>query len=457
MSYHPPRQHREAKAPLRIAGALVSLLAAVLAAFALFLQPSVPVMLLAALVCVFAVRVFFLWLGASKAQPSGQSQLDYQGQPFASNGFNAHHGVNGIRAVPTPLAPPEMAFPVNGASQAAFMPGNAAVAPPLLAPQPAFAASAAYDFARSNTQTDERTQQLPGKQGELAQRAATIPYVPIEQDELFALDRSNADVCCFLLPKEGEPLVECQDRYALNEARRCYALADGVTGSFVPGPWARIVTLGFVERGGEFADKDDFQNWLADCSDIWHSWMETRWVPTMNALRARSGDRPGDWGNDMRAGAQTTLIGCTLRPDNDINNPSTLINVFAVGDCEFFLFSPQADGGWKLQDAFPFGDPAQFNARPTTLTTLPRADLLERAWLERKTMLLNASSGDRVVMASDTLAKWLLTQVQSGNSARWLPVISCTDSVEFEQRIRHEFQQDNVEDDDITMLVIPIS
>ncbi len=61
------------------------------------------------------------------------------------------------------------------------------------------------------------------------------------------------------------------------------------------------------------------------------------------------------------------------------------------------------------------------------------------------------------MLASDTLAKWLLGQVQQGNSARWIPLITCGNAGEFEQRIRQEFYADHVDDDDVTMLIIPIS
>ena len=63
---------------------------------------------------------------------------------------------------------------------------------------------------------------------------------------------------------------------------------------------------------------------------------------------------------------------------------------------------------------------------------------------------------DRLVLASDTLAKWLLGQVQQGNANRWMPLLTCEDAGEFEQQIRNEFYIDHIEDDDLTMLIIPI-
>ncbi len=250
-------------------------------------------------------------------------------------------------------------------------------ASPMYAPQPAFTPASAYAQSSAPTIAEHYPQPFRPSQ----------PYVPIAEDEMFAFDQPGADECCFILPKEGEPLVECQDRYALNSLSRCYAVADGVAGSFVPGPWARTVAQGFVGRNGEFASKNDFQHWLADCSDRWQCWMEDRWVPTMNALREHNGDQPGDWNNDIRQGAQTTLIGCSLYRSPDINDVSTMVRIFVIGDSEFFRFSPSANGSWKLVDTFPFNDPAEFNARPDTLVSLPRADLLERTWQSRKTQL----------------------------------------------------------------------
>ncbi len=259
-----------------------------------------------------------------------------------------------------------------------------------------------------------------------------MPYVPIEQDPLFQLDRPAANTRCFLLPKEGEPLVECQDRYALDAQHSCYAVADGVAGSFVPGPWARIVAQRFVERAGAFTDQQDFRQWLSACSTEWHEWIDKRWVPTINALRQRNGDGPANWSEEIRKGAQTTLIACTLLPEMGGSYAayaaSTLVNIFAIGDSEFFLFRANMQGGWQLEQAFPFTHPAEFGTRPDTLVTSQRDDLLAWAWTHAKTTMVSAFPGDLLVLATDTLAKWLLTQVQQQNTDRWVPLLSIQDA-----------------------------
>lgn len=459
MSYHPsaipPGRSTTGKSPLRLVGAFLALAALLLGMFALFFHAGVAGLIMPALICLFSLRVLFLWLGANKAKNAVQASDT--SQPVASWAANGTQRTsNGSYASSEPQQA-DMLYPQyqqnahNQQYQQSLPPPQyapaAMTASPMYVPQPAFTPASAYMQSPA-----------PSIMNEYAQPPRPLqPYVPIAEDEMFALDQPGADECCFILAKEGEPLVECQDRYAINSMSRCYAVADGVAGSFVPGPWARTVAQSFVGRNGEFASKDDFQRWLKDCSNRWQNWMEERWVPTMNALRERNGDSPGDWSNDMRQGAQTTLIGCALYRSPDINDVSTMVRIFAIGDSEFLRFSPDTNGNWKLVETFPFTEPAEFNARPDTLVSLPRADLLERTWQRRKTTLMHAYPGDRLVLASDTLAKWLLGQVQQGNAGRWMPLITCGDAGEFEQRIRREFYADHVDDDDVTMLMIPIA
>ena len=448
---------------LRVLGALLSLVSILFAILGVVFHQSVLSMVFSVLVALFAVRVLILWIGANRASahppsvtsassttsnthmstpshyqqeqrvmtptgsltPMQQSQLAYSASPPVAQGY----------------AQPMQPSPVyNAGTTSASSPSF--VSYPA---QPAYALHGSYVQATHPVYEDVHTQ---GTQ-------ANIPYVPIEQDPLFVLDQPSGNERCFMLAKDGEPLIECQDRYALNAANRCYAVADGVAGSFVPGPWARIIAQSFVERGGKFAGKEDFQAWLVDCSQQWQRWIEHRWIPTMNALRTRNGDWPGDWNNDLRQGAQTTLIGCSLVSNSEHLESPTSASIFAVGDGEFFLFSPNASGGYDIAETFPFSDMDDFGVRPDTLVTVQRTDLLERAWVQRKTMHINVFSGDLIVLASDSLAKWLLAQVYQ-NSDKWLPLITCTSLQEFEQRVRAELHNGQIEDDDLTMLVIPI-
>lgn len=431
---------------LRPLGVLLSVASMALAVLAIFFFHSISSLLLAVIACLFGARVFALWLGVKS--PAAPPAYPVAVQPWMPAPAAAQQQAGTGRLAPAPL--PGSYSPVSSRQPAVTAP--TAPAPLLVRPS-----HSSYQIL-SREQSPAALEQTPPSREPAVAGATLAAYVPIDQDEIFQLDAPVANERCFLLPKEGEPVVECQDRYALSvqPGRRNYAIADGVAGSFVPGPWARIVAQQFVQRAGSFNTKDDFLHWLNDCSRRWHEWITRRWVPTIDTLRERGGDGPGNWSNEIRKGAQTTLLGCTLSPAHQIEHDnSTAISIFAVGDCELFLLTPNQQGGWGVEDMFPFDSAAEFDAHPDTLVTADRPDLIERAWARRKTMLINAFPGDMLVLATDTLAKWILTQIER-NSDRWQLLLSITDPGAFEQHIRREFHRDRVEDDDLTMLVIPI-
>ncbi len=298
-------------------------------------------------------------------------------------------------------------------------------------------------------------------------------YIPIEQDELFQLDLPTMGEYVLYLPKEGEALVECQDRFALNAYRGRYAIADGVSGSFAPGPWARIVAHGFVEyavntsleepevfhessernTSYSFGHRMQFEQWLRQCCHEWYQWMRERWVPTMNVLHESS---PINWDIEIEQGAQTTLTGCWLLPHTDPSNPYIDILVSIIGDSEFFLFRRDEQEVWQNVGAAPFTSASEFDSYPPVLATKPKAELIERAWNWHQEFLVSALPGDRIVLATDTLAKWIIMQLQY-QMTTWTLLLDSTDAALHEQMLRQELHANRMEDDDLTMLVIPIS
>lgn len=448
MSYYPsspPQANTSGSGVLRVLGALLSLVSIMLAILGAVFQHSALSLIFSVFIALFAVRVFVLWLSSNRVssqRPSAGAQQAmyptaqyYAGNQPVPTGYNQHippvyNGGNfGANYVSPAPYPPVSSYPMHPS-------------------QPAYALqSSAYTQAPATAVYE---------QGQMQSNSSHGSYVPLEQDALFMLDMPTANERCFMLAKEGKPLVECQDSYAMHAAHRCYAVADGVAGSFVPGPWARIIARGFVERSGKFANKEDFQAWLVNCGQQWQSWIENRWLPTMHAQHERNGDWQGNWRDGLQQGAQTTLIGCSLVSNTEQHDLPTSATIFAIGNSEFFLFSPNHSGGYEIAETFPFSDPNEFSTHPDTLVTVQRTDLLERAWVRRKTTYINVFSGDLIVLATGALAKWLLMRVYQ-NSNTWLPLLSSSSAAEFEQRVREELRNGLLEDDDLTMLVIPIA
>lgn len=280
------------------------------------------------------------------------------------------------------------------------------------------------------------------------------PGVPIASDPLFSFAQPTASERCFVLPREGEPLVECQDRYALNAANRLYAVADGVSGSFLPGPWASIIAQGFVDHSEVFSDKEAFSHWLYDCCASWNAWMQQRWVPAMNGQRQLQGEPPGDWSEEIVKGAQTTLTGIAIGPVNAAGLID--IAVWAIGDAQFFVFRQGHDALWAMQTAFPLTNPAQFGYKPDTLFTIAHPFLFEQAWAAQKTLHYAAQPGDYVVLATDTLAKWMLQQAYYP-SERLTALLQSANQDQFSKIVHEELRAKHIEeDDDMTLLVIPV-
>src|SRR2546421_979834 len=446
LSTFPFKANRSGNGLLRVLGALLSLTSMILAAVSIFFHQSTLGLMISVVVALFGLRVFILWLGTGAPSVTLASRpIDPTPPPvYPTSTFNPEQKPALHTRPLTPIGP-NLSLPTRpGVSSVSTIQGlrrssasSMSSAPITAYPsQPVNAAQSSY----TPPMFEERRAQA------LAPQA---PYIP----PIFEVDPPVGNVQCFILPKEGAPLVECQDSYALHAEHRRYAVADGVAGSFVPGPWARIIAKSFVERNGTFLNKEDFQAWLVECSQQWHKWLANRWLPTMHAMSKRSRDSYSDWSNDIRPGAQTTLIGCSLLSQREQQGTVTAVSVFAIGDGQFFLFRPNT--GWNLVEMFPYSDTDKFGSRPDTLVTVLRTDLLERAWAQRKTKLCKVSPGDIIVLASGTLAKWLLTQVQQ-HTDRWRPLLSGISTAEFEQYIRTELHNDRIEDDDLTMLIIPI-
>ncbi len=303
-----------------------------------------------------------------------------------------------------------------------------------------------------------------------------------QTNPLFTLDPPTEGVHAFTLSKESDGL--CADGYALQPKYQSYAVTDGVTRSFMSAPWARIVARSFVTRCGRFQvpfqDKGQFSKWLETCSAEWHDWIMQTWVPVINSQRRQYGEPPGDWSKGIAQGAATTLVGCTLQRVRGMRAVGTEIRVFAIGDSEFFLFRPDSALGLKLEYAFPFTSPNEFSDQTIALQTRMDPELVDESWVQRKIDKLSAEPGDLIVLASDSLAKWLLTQVLLARAANvallasesvrkwllkqqaqedaneWRVLLGNTDSQVFEEIVRSEQTSGRMDHDDVTMLIIPV-
>jgi hypothetical protein len=278
----------------------------------------------------------------------------------------------------------------------------------------------------------------------------------LERDPFYsALDEPDASVRAFIAPKhEAESMVECEDSYALDPATRRYAVADGVSGSELPRPWARLLARTFVQHPNYFTDAAALAALLPRLGEQWRAWVTETWFPALNGGRA-PGDSDAEFQRRVKTGAQATLLGCALAEATQRPHHYTA-HVVAVGDADFFQFR-RAGAGWQHVATYPIADPHDFGRYPHTLLTNP--DFAEKAVEWRRIGDFPVETGDLLALATDSLAKWLLEQVRAG-ADQWRKLLDCRSADEFAALIAAARKGADghtaLEDDDVTLLLVTV-
>ncbi|HKV85113.1 MAG TPA: hypothetical protein VJN88_11185 [Ktedonobacterales bacterium] len=396
-------------------------------------------------VAVFAFIVLALWIWRLLAQP--QPRYD----PYA---YGTQYGVG-------PDGLPRPATPDGGAP----------------APRPYMPVAPAAPLY-----SQEALQQTPMRAAE------PNPFI---NDPLFMLEAPAKNVRRFILPKDPDRM--CEDGFACDAAHGVYAVTDGVSQSFVSAPWARIVARGFARQPEAFNDEASFTAWLETRATEWRDWMTNTWMATLNEQRQKRGERPGDWSGDIEdKGAQATLVGLALRR----SGKQMEARVLAIGDSQFLLFHRDGKAGYHLRGAFPLEKPEDFSLNPATLLTRRDPRLAAFAWSKRLGTRIPLQSGDVVVLATDSVAKWLMTQAlreqrpapvevagptgdptavgAAGDPTAtgadptratgrldpfvddWSTMLTTRDQAEFERLTHREIHAGRMDEDDVTVVVIPI-
>jgi len=127
-------------------------------------------------------------------------------------------------------------------------------------------------------------------------------------------------------PKESESITDCQDYFEINEARGCFAIADGASQSFYPAIWAKLLVQHFCENPEISAS--NWETWLEPIQAQWLAEVRSR-VET-----SKSKGKPtwieGYNGLNMRRSATSTFIGLRFNEDK--------IKACIVGDSCLFIF-----------------------------------------------------------------------------------------------------------------------
>jgi hypothetical protein len=217
-----------------------------------------------------------------------------------------------------------------------------------------------------------------------------------------------------------------EDQWRESPTGMIYAVSDGASVSFDPGPWATILTRRFTEN------PDVSYDWIQAAIAEYASAHDREAMPWMQQAAF---DR----------GSFATLLGIDVLPNWQG------VRVFAIGDTILAFI----DGGQVVR-TIPYVQPDEFDRSPRLLSTNPLEnrslddDAILNAWHE-----LNIASHESptLLLMTDALGRWLLDQP---NSERVSALLDIREEQGFREFVERERAQGRLRRDDTTLVVIGV-
>ena len=213
-------------------------------------------------------------------------------------------------------------------------------------------------------------------------------------------------------------------------------LCDGATESAFARPWAQALARAFIYRPLDLSRLDEaaLARWLLLPQDEWGRRVPWQRVPWHGEAKTRSG-------------ALSTLLGLEL-DQTPARSGVYLWQAVAVGDCCLFIVRDNA-----LAGSFPMDDAGCFNDTPSLICSNP----VNNAGLWSKVRRMNGlcRSGDRLVLASDALACWIL-QAQDFGDGLLETLLALEFSQQWEDWLQAKRAGRAIRNDDTTLITIRV-
>ncbi len=198
----------------------------------------------------------------------------------------------------------------------------------------------------------------------------------------------------FWIPKDAGHPEEYQDAFECDPKQGVAALADGVSSSLFSGSWARLLVRGVVRERFDVGDSAQRLAWLNERRQAWRD--------PINPQALSWHQKP-----KFQAGAQATLVWLELtRAEAGFQ-----LRCYAVGDSCLFQVNDN-----QVQRAFPLEDSRLFSENPQVLASVAQAND------EQSSILLfedECPFGQMLVLCSDALAAWAITELEHGRNPDW--------------------------------------
>jgi hypothetical protein len=205
----------------------------------------------------------------------------------------------------------------------------------------------------------------------------------------------------FGLPKDIRRPEEYEDACAVDPVRGIAAIADGVSSSLFSGSWARLLVEGAVKDPPNIYDGGQLGDWLSRLRKAWRDPID------VDALAWHQKPK-------LQEGAFATLLVVQLLPvppaQTDAAGPFRL-TAYAAGDCCLFHVR-----GEQVLRAFPYENSQLFQQNPRVIGS--RDHKQDRA-IQFDTLDDYCREGDFLVLCTDAIAAWALSQLEAGHSPNW--------------------------------------
>lgn len=221
--------------------------------------------------------------------------------------------------------------------------------------------------------------------------------------------------------KQGNDESECEDAAAVSDDGLVAAVSDGASSSFGARQWAQVLVRRFVEAPPSAMSATAMAEWIER---------------SRATAQQSDGDSPAAWWNEAGSekGAFATLLGVTI----ELNGGTAVARLMSVGDCCCFVVR---DG--SVQASLPYEDASQFGSHPALLGSLSGRQVTP-LWAQ-----FELAPGDRLVLASDAVAEWILTERErTAHVVRLAPQ-------ELRDLLVTERQHGRIVNDDLTLLALP--
>lgn len=249
------------------------------------------------------------------------------------------------------------------------------------------------------------------------------------------------NVKAFRLHKLQEDFDSCHDSYDLDTSNDRFAIADGVAKSFESGLWAELLVQKFVADNSFFEQQQPLDEWLGPIREKWFQGIQRDWNKEQFFIKNRR-DEP----------ALATFLGLELQEGEGDDIGKLYWRAFIYGDSCLFHFRDQ-----RLIFHGLIESAANFDNFPSAISskTLKGHKEETKTGLAGQMLAGEAKLGDRFILATDGIAKWILENVE-GNTPENLERLFQLKSIDEFDEFVHDCKIGKVgplmEDDDTTMI-----